>query len=271
MISITDENDPRILRFRSLKDRPSQTSSPICIAEGVKTVRAAIESDQKIVSIFVEPSYLESHPDLFLRARCSPENILTATREFMTKIVGFEMHQGIMAAVEAPRGIDESEITFPCLVLNGIADSENVGALMRVACAFGWHSIVIDQATVSPLVRRAVRVSMGTVFSLRIHRSTDIPSLLMQLRHQSDAHIIAAEITPNSLPLSSICFEDRTILVIGSEGHGIHNDILKVCDRIVHIPMHPSVPSLNVATAASVFCYAHSLQRTPNSTSRDVP
>ncbi|MFM8179078.1 MAG: TrmH family RNA methyltransferase [Candidatus Kapaibacterium sp.] len=260
MIRISDIDDPRIGMFRSLKDLRRGDPSAPCIAEGFKVVRAAVLSGLPIHSVFTESSWLEEHGELFRSRGIVGDRLLIADRDVMTSIVGFAMHQGIMAAVLPPPPLDESDITFPCLVLNSISDSENVGALVRVACAFGWKNIVVDSSTVSPLVRRAVRVSMGTVFSIRIHEAAHLPALLHQLRHHAGARIIGAESTPGSIDVSGYAFPPRTVLVVGSEGHGIRPPVLEACDDVVRIPMDPRVSSLNVATAASVFCHAYTAQ-----------
>lgn len=260
MIRILDIDDPRIRMFRSLKLRRNDGAVSLCIAEGLKVVRSAIHSGCTVHTVFAEPSYVEHHGEMFRSAGIEGERLLVAERDLMTSIVGFDMHQGIMAAVEAPPPLDESDISFPCLVLNGIADSENVGSLVRVACAFGWRDVIVDTPTVSPLMRRAIRVSMGTVFSMRIHVAASLPALLRQLRHHADARIIAAELTRDSLPLNDVVFPRRTVLIVGSEGHGVQPSVLDACDTIVHIPMDPLVSSLNVATAASVLCHAYAQQ-----------
>jgi tRNA G18 (ribose-2'-O)-methylase SpoU len=260
MITITDINDPRVQIFRSLKDGPNKLNPPLCIAEGEKVVRAAVQSGCRIHSLFAEMHYIESNREFFAANGVSDDDIMIADRSLMTNIVGFAMHQGIMCTAEPMPFVDESDITFPCLALNGLSDSENVGALVRVARAFGWRSMIIDSATVTPLMRRAVRVSMGTVFGMAIHRTEHLPTLLRQLHKQSGAEIVGAEYTPTSDSLYTKDFARRTVLVVGSEGAGISESVLAECTHVCHIPMHSSVPSLNVATATSVLCSRYAMQ-----------
>ena len=260
MIHISDVHDTRIDAFRSLKDMRVDAWDTSCIAEGKKTVMAAISSGCPLTGLLAEQEYYDSFADVFVQAGIPHNQMFCAPRDVMTSLVGFSMHQGIIASVKAPPLIDVIDVHLPCLVLNGIADSENVGTIVRTAAAFGWKSLIVDERTSSPLLRRAVRVSMGTLFSMRIHRTEHLPSTLRELRVLHDVDIVAAETHESAVDIAAKEFRVKTALVVGAEGHGIADDVLRACSTIVRIPLHPSVPSLNVATATALSIYEYASQ-----------
>jgi tRNA G18 (ribose-2'-O)-methylase SpoU len=223
----------------------------IFIAEGEKTFAKLLQSNIDIHSIFALPEYYEQYSQM-IESKSVPENSqYTAPREIMQKIVGFRLHAGVMAIGHIPQPLPPDRIETPALIMNGIIDSENVGAIVRNCAAFGVGSIIYDRATSTPWLRRAVRVSMGAVFDMEITMAEQLSDTFNILREKG-IEIIAAETCDGSIPLENFDFPEKFALIVGSEGAGIDKEILSQCDRILHIPISDKIPSINVAAATAV-------------------
>jgi TrmH family RNA methyltransferase len=141
-----------------------------------------------------------------------------------------------------------------------LANSENVGALVRNCAAFAVHAILVGETCASPWLRRSVRSSMGTIFTLPVIESASLVLTLRGLRN-SGVHIVAAHPHVDERKLTQARFTGDCCIVMGNEGKGIRPEVLEVCDEAVAIRMPPNVDSLNVTSATSVFLYEASRQR----------
>jgi tRNA G18 (ribose-2'-O)-methylase SpoU len=154
--------------------------------------------------------------------------------------------------------------------VDGLTNSENLGALVRNCAAFGVHGLIVGETSSSPFLRRAVRNSMGAIFQLPVveigkgmsvlgHAGKTLSQALGVLRKQG-VRCIAAH-PRGSKPLPKADFKDDCCLVFGSEGEGISQAVLDSCDEAVAIPMPEKIDSLNVGAAAAVFLYEADRQR----------
>lgn len=258
---ITNITDPRIQHYRSLHATPEHhTRNRIFIAEGEKVVRALLESPLDVLSVFALPSYYERITPLLAARGMDTRHLLTADKHLMNEIVGFRLHQGIMAIGSQPIEPELRDLVPPIVVLDGIVNSENVGAILRNCAAFGVSSVIVGGGGSSPYLRRAVRTSMGAVCSLRIHTTANLGYTLNELQQQYGITLLAAENTATALPLSAFTFPARCALVFGSEGTGVSSTVLAQCSAVLAIPLAPNVPSINVASASAVFLHTLSAQ-----------
>jgi tRNA G18 (ribose-2'-O)-methylase SpoU len=140
-------------------------------------------------------------------------------------------------------------------VLEDLTDVDNLGALARHAAAFGADALMLSPRCADPFYRKAVRVSLGAVFSLPIVRASRWPDDLAALRSDGLA-LIAAVVEPGATPLADFRPPHRFALVLGAEGPGLSAAARDACDHRVTIPMSPGADSLNVATAGAIFLYA---------------
>ncbi len=255
MIEISNINDSRIELYKSLRFTPkSHTDANVFVAETEKVVLKMLESSIEPVSVFAVPEFYEKYSDL-IKSKDFPEgNLFMANKELMNEIVGFRIHSGIMAIGKIPHDTPILELDSKIVILNGIIDAENVGAIVRNCAAFGFNSLITDEKSSSPYLRRAVRVSMGNVFEIKVHHSKDIIATINDLK-RNGSQILAAEICDGSIALEEANFSDKFCLIFGSEGNGIQTDILNICDNIVHIPISNIVPSINVAASSAVFLH----------------
>ena len=255
MIPIEDINDERISLYKSLRFTPkSHTDAKLFVAEGEKVVLKLLKSTLETVSIFAVSEFYDTQHYLSYFRKISPENLFTADLNLMNQIVGFRIHSGVMALGKIPDDTAISSLEDKIIILNGIVDAENVGAIVRNCAAFGFNSLIADESSSSPYLRRAVRVSMGNVFDMKLNHCRDLKSTISVLA-KNGYRIIAGEICGNSVPLDKADFGDKYCIIFGSEGKGINQDILNLCDTIVHIPISDKVPSINVAASSAVFMH----------------
>ncbi len=187
--------------------------------------------------------------------------IYTAEREVLTSLTGFELTRGALCAMRRPRLPDVRELCEGArriAVLEAVTDSTNIGALFRSAAALGVDAVLITPTCCDPLCRRAVRVSMGTVFQVPWGRIGDGPSdwpergieLLRSLGFKSAAMALSDRSV--SIDDEALAAEERLALILGTEGDGLSHTTIASCDHTVKIPMSHGVDSLNVAAAGAV-------------------
>lgn len=166
---ITDINDEEIAEFVSLKQ--SVHSKKNVVVESKNVFKKLFKTDIKIHKLFTTTENIA-----FVTEYCQHINfpLYTASNELMKKIVGHKVHQGMMALIEKPNYIEFDEIVGNIVVLNGLTSPENVGSIVRSCAAFGVGTILIDEKTCSPYLRRCIRVSTGNVFHLKVYKSKSL-------------------------------------------------------------------------------------------------
>jgi tRNA G18 (ribose-2'-O)-methylase SpoU len=153
-----------------------------------------------------------------------------------------------------PQETPLDELGEHIIMLDEITSTENIGSIARSAAALGVDSYLLPMQGPHPYGRRALRVSMGHISMLKTHLYDDIFVTLKHLRNNGYT-IFAAEVTPDSIPLSKIIVPKKLVLLMGHEGKGISDEILKSCDQTVRIEMQEGIKSFNVSVAASILMY----------------
>jgi tRNA G18 (ribose-2'-O)-methylase SpoU len=227
------------------------------MAEGNLVVRRLLRSTYPCHSVLCSDRKIdEMRPDL----RPDVPTYLVPDR-LMHEIVGFHFHTGVLAIGKRlpPEPLDAiiaSKPTSTLIVLPDTNNAENLGAIARTAVVFGADALLLGEQCADPFYRQAVRVSMGTIFSLRLHRSTDILADLAALRDRHGFDVVATVIDRDAEPLASVTRKpDRLALLFGSEGWGLSPDHIARSTRRMTIPMAPNTDSLNVSMSAAIFLY----------------
>lgn len=250
IIHINSVEDERISHYLSMRDNILDLSgNRLFVAEGEKVVVKLLKSKLQIQSILAKNAFYEKYYDLI--ENCEDVILMTAGDELLKRIIGFRMHTGVMAVAQKPENIEIDELSDRIVCLNGIIDSENVGSIIRNSIAFGIDSIIFDKSTSSPYLRRAVRVSMGTVFNAKIYKSEKLHGDLKILKN-SGFRIVSAEITGQSISINDFIFPEKFVLIFGNESKGIYKEIIDSSDNIIHIPIASAIESLNVASSSAV-------------------
>lgn len=254
---MTCEDDPRVAPYRDLKGRardPGRDPGRF-VVEGELAVVRVLESALEVESVLTTPSRLERLAP-HLRGRPA----LVVAPALLDRVAGVDLHRGCLALARRPA---RAPLALPppatarstVVVAQGLADPVNVGALARDARAFGVDLLVVEGKGADPYSPRAVRASMGLVFSQPLALSDDLAADVARLRAQG-RRVVAATLSPRATPLPRFARPPHLALLVGNEGEGLRADLLALADDEVTIPMAPGADSLNVAAAAAVFLYA---------------
>jgi len=247
--NIRSINDGDIAEFISLKQ--SALDHDYVVVESRNVFKKLFKTDIKIHKLFTTEKNLD-----FISEYCKDINfpIYTASDGLMKKIVGHKIHQGMMAVIDKPSYIKFGEITGNIVVLNGLTSPENVGSIVRSCAAFGAVTIVIDEKTCSPFLRRCIRVSTGNIFNIKVYKSSDLKNDLLCLARNGYTVISTAN-AKNAISLDKYKFPESSAIIIGSEGHGIEEEILKISDIILKIDINEDVTSLNASITVAIILY----------------
>ncbi len=254
-IQIDDPGDPRIAAYRDIRERDLVGREGRFVAEG-KVVLAALFSGRRFEaeSVLVLENRLEGLADTLAAA---PEGlpIYVASAAVMDAVAGFPMHRGILAVGRrrAPESLEGLLESLPpramVVVLVGLANHDNVGAIFRNAAAFGANAVLLDRTSCDPLYRKAIRVSVGAVLKVPFVRGGEAAHIFEAVRRYGFEPVALSP--AGAEDIRSIGRPQRVALVLGTEGPGLPAALLASL-RTVRIAMAPGFDSLNVAAASAI-------------------
>ena len=264
IIEITDFHAPELdpyarLTQNQLRNR-LEPEKGIFIAESPKVIDRALNAGFERVYLLMERRQITG-PAAGILSRCGDAPVYTADRELLAALTGFELTRGVLCAFRrpAPRPVEElCRDARRVAVLEGIVDSTNVGAIFRSAAALNMDAVLINPSCCDPLCRRAVRVSMGTVFQVPWGQlgdsPADWPEKGMDVLHALGFKTAAMALSDRSVSIDDeqLAREPKLAIVLGTEGDGLASSTIASCDYTVKIPMSHGVDSLNVAAASAV-------------------
>ena len=253
----------------------------VFIVESEKVIRVALAAGLKPLSFLSESKYIDTQ----VRAMCEEYGVgeevpvYTGEREVLASLTGYELTRGVLCAMHRPTMPSVAEMLNPrpageiqkssnisdlwitpkagemvrkVAVLDSVVNSTNTGAIFRAAAALGIDAVLLTRTCCDPLNRRACRVSMGTVFQIP-WTWLDHYGQLRELGFKT----VALALTDRSVSIDDPCLKEpeRLAIIMGTEGDGLSDSVLRRCDYVAKIPMQRGVDSLNVAAAASVAFY----------------
>ena len=225
----------------------------ILVAESPKVISVALNAGYKPISLLMERRHIEGDGKDIID-RCGDIPIYTADREVLERLTGYRLTRGVLCAMYRPAALSPNLVCANAkrvAVLEGVVDSTNIGAIFRSAAALGIDGILLTDSCCDPLCRRAVRVSMGTVFQIPWARiSTDWQQILKDLEFKTAAMALSDQAV--SIDDPQLRSAEKLAIVLGTEGDGLSQETILNCDFTVCIPMHHGVDSLNVAAASAV-------------------
>ena len=264
IIEITDFHAPELDPYARLTQNQLRSrlepEKGIFIAESPKVISRALDAGYEPVSLLMERRQITG-PAAEILTRCGDAPVYTADRELLAGLTGFELTRGVLCAFRrpAPRSAEElCKEARRVAVLEGIVDSTNIGAIFRGAAALGMDAVLLSPSCCDPLCRRAVRVSMGTVFQVPWGQlgetPADWPEKGMDILHSLGFKTAAMALSDRSVSIDDeqLAKEPKLAIVLGTEGDGLAAGTIASCDYTVKIPMSHGVDSLNVAAASAV-------------------
>lgn len=224
----------------------------IFIAESPKVINVALDAGYKPIALMCERRHIQGDAASII-ARAGNIPVYTGTRELLAELTGYTLTRGVLCAMQRPI---EPSVESVCsnaqriVVIDGVVDTTNIGAIFRSAAALGIDAVLLTRNSCDPLNRRAVRVSMGSVFLVPW---TWIDCGINQLKNIGFT-TAAMALTNNSVSIDdpALATIPRLAIIMGTEGDGLPADTIAAADHVVRIPMSHNVDSLNVAAAAAV-------------------
>lgn len=264
LFPITDFADPALDVYARLTENQlmnrEDLSQGLFIAESPKVIERALNAGYVPVSFLMEPRHVETQARDIL-ARCGEVPVYTAPLDVLKQLTGFPLTRGMLCAMRR-RPLPAVETVCAgakrVAVLEDVMNPTNVGAIFRSAAALGIDAVLLTQACSDPLYRRAIRVSMGTVFQVPWARigedAADWPQKGVERLHALGFRTAAMALTDDSVSIDDarLAAEPRLAIVLGTEGDGLSPRTIAACDYTVKIPMAHGVNSLNVAAASAV-------------------
>lgn len=261
IIPIADIRDPRLIDYTNLTDvqlrKHHEPTHGLYIAESTKVILRALEAGHRPRSVLLAEQWIE---DLSHALVAFPElPVFVGDASQLEKITGFHLHRGALAAMFRPSlpALDTLlQSSSKIVILEGLADHTNVGAVFRAVAAMGADAVLVTTSCADPLYRRSVRVSMGAVLHVPWTRISSVHEVTQALQEYGFS-LVSFALEDASIDLTEFAAQFSAhpkpiALMFGSEGTGLSREALRASDTIVRIPMHNDVDSLNVATAAGI-------------------
>lgn len=286
IITITDFMDPNLDVYARLTENQllnrANPKEGMFIAESPKVIERALDAGCEPVSLLMETKHVNGEARDIIE-RCHDIPVYTAEFDLLTKLTGFALTRGTLCAMYRPKPMSVEEVCREArrvAVLEDVVNPTNVGAIFRSAAALHMDAVLLTPACSNPLYRRAIRVSMGTVFqvpwayfskcnvdsgstlantSLHDRRDSHEPDSSVYEGYIGELHRLGFKTCAMALTDDSVSIDDpvlrseeRLAIVLGTEGDGLHEQTIASCDYTVKIPMSHGVDSLNVAAASAV-------------------
>lgn len=256
IIEISSLDHPGLELFRSLTEaqlrKRLEPEKGIFIAESPKVIRVALQAGMRPVALLCEKKHLTGDAKDIV-AHCPDIPIFTGNRALLSQLTGYVLTRGVLCAMQRPQLPEAADVCREArriVVIDGVVEATNIGAIFRSAAALGMDAVLLTQNTCDPLNRRAVRVSMGSVFLISWTWLQGPVTELHALGFRTAA--MALNDSAISLNAPQLKQEPKLALVMGTEGDGLPSATISSCDYVVRIPMAHGVDSLNVAAASAV-------------------
>lgn len=256
IVNITSLSDPALAPYTRLTEAQLMNrlhpEDGLFIAESPKVILVAMNAGYEPLSMLCERRHIEGDAKPIID-RCPGLTVYTGGRELLQELTGYKLTRGVLCAMHrkpfpTPQAIAGNASRV--VVIDNVVDATNIGAIFRSAAALGIDAVLLTRNCCDPLNRRAVRVSMGSVFLVPwtwISDAVDTP-------HELGLKTAAMALTDRSVPIDNeqLVYEPRLAIIMGTEGDGLPKETIRRADYTVRIPMSHNVDSLNVAAAAAV-------------------
>lgn len=264
IIEITDFEAPELDVYARLTENQllnrHEPEKGLFIAESPKVIERALDAGCVPVSLLLERKHVESQAHSVI-ARCGNIPVYTSDFEVLTQLTGFKLTRGVLCAMQRPPLPSVEKICANArriAILENVMNPTNIGAIFRSAAALNMDAVLLTPASSNPLYRRAIRVSMGTVFQVPWtflgNENTDDSQVNIKLLQKLGFKTAAMALSDDSISIDDprLRDEEKLAIILGTEGDGLASSTIADCDYTVRIPMSHGVDSLNVAAASAV-------------------
>ncbi len=265
---ITSRNNPLVKWAASLGEKKGRAQNEAFLAEGLKLTLEAIKEKLPITHIFLRESSRDTYLENILEALSSNE--LTKTEVYIVSDLAFEKisteksPQGVISVIKYLDFFFNNSIIYKeefflkndenAIALLSVRDPSNLGAVIRSAVAFGTTHIILSNDCADVYNPKTLRSAMGSLFHIKITIVSSFFDFITAAK-SAGRRVFAAELRPGAVSLSDTDLRRDDIVIIGNEGHGISEDISRLCDGSIYIPISSRTESLNASVAAAVFMW----------------
>lgn len=260
VIRITDLEDVRVRVFHGLTEGQLRNRlhphESLFIAESPKVIMVALDSGYVPVSVLTEERHIRGDARDIVERIGESVPVYTGERQLLARLTGYTLTRGVLCAMRRPEGRTVEDVLQNArrvVIIDGVVDATNIGAIFRSAAALGIDAVLVTTTSCDPFNRRAVRVSMGSVF-LVPWTVIDPAESIVDIMHAYGFKTVAMALRDDSVLLddASLKNQDRLAIIMGNEGDGLPQETIDHADYVVRIPMYHGVDSLNVAAASAV-------------------
>lgn len=259
IIPISDFQAPELNIYARTSERQllnrHEPEKGVFIAESPLVIERALDAGCKPISVLMEQRHVGGQGKEIVK-RCGDIPVYTAEFHVLTQLTGFKLTRGMLCAMHRPSaaGVEEvCEGARRIAVMENVMNPTNVGAIFRSAAALNMDAVLLTSACSNPLYRRAIRVSMGTVFQIP-WAFLEGETADMDCLHKMGFRTASMALNENSVSVDDekLLAEDKLAIILGTEGDGLAAETIEKSDYTVRIPMYHGVDSLNVAAASAV-------------------
>ena len=259
IIEVTSLQQPGVEVFGTLTEAQLRNrlepEKGLFIVESPKVIRVALDAGYEPLSLLCERKHIEGDARDIVD-RCEGIPVFTGERSMLAELTGYTLTRGVLCAMRRPKSLSVEAVCEGArrvVVIEGVVDTTNVGAIFRSAAALGIDGVLLTRQSCDPLNRRAVRVSMGSVFLVPWTWIDDTQATLSALGFKT----AAMALTDDSISIDDPALQrvERLAIIMGTEGDGLAHETISAADYVVKIPMSHGVDSLNVAAASAVAFY----------------
>ena len=262
VIKITDFSAPELDIYARFNENQLlhffEPKEGIFIAESPKVILRALEARYEPISCLMEEGKVREEEEKVLEC-CKDIPVYTAKFDVLTRLTGYQLTRGMLCAMHRKKLLDPGNICRQArriAILEEVVNPTNVGAIFRSAAALGMDGVLLTAGCSNPLYRRAIRVSMGTVFQIpwTFFDTGAWPEKGMEFLRENGFKTVAMALCDNSLDIDDpeLAGVKKLAVILGTEGEGLAQKTIAQCDYTVRIPMSHGVDSLNVAAASAV-------------------
>ena len=268
--TITSRKNPLVTDTASLQEKKYRYEKGLFLLEGEKLVKEALSNGLPVERILLSEGRAEAHMTWLCEAESPAYRdlpIYLLADDCFLKISSEKAPQGVIAVVKHLDFFKRKTIIYSedisalagkrAVILYGLQDPGNLGAVIRSAVAFGVDVILLSADCADLYNSKTIRAAMGSLFHIQAWIVEDVASLIAALQSQG-RRVLAAELRENSIPLRQAAITEQDCVIIGNEGHGIPSAMSALCDAGVYLPISANAESLNAAVAAAIFLWEQS-------------
>ncbi len=261
VLEISSNKNEQYKEVLKLKQKKYRQRGECFLIEGIKLVKHALEKDEEVLMLLYSPTLIAEQVIEEIQAMMPKQSVgLSLSKELFTALSDTVNSQGVMAVVKYPDPLNTLDPNGIYLALDHIQDPGNLGTMIRTADAAGFSGLIYSKGTVDPFSEKVLRSTMGSVFSLPLMVSEDLPAFLTDAANSQGMQILCTSLE-DSLDYSEANYLKGSIIVIGNESQGVSEEVFKTATKRIKIPIYGEAESLNAAVAAAIIMYEAIKQR----------